>query len=146
MTATDHETRRAAEEAIAADPQPGHIYRTSWGYDQTNVEYFQIVRRTRGTVTLRRIAADYDDKTRRVYPVPGAWARDWGIDGNPGTPSRLKAEKAGYSEKVCHLRRPTKYNPNPTPGAGFRITESRTAWPYVGGGAWDTLAAGMPGH
>jgi hypothetical protein len=28
------------EKAIAQDPQPGHIYRTSWGYDQTNVEFF----------------------------------------------------------------------------------------------------------
>lgn len=149
---------------IAADPQPGDLYRTSWGYDQTNVEYFEVVKRTPGTVTLRRIAArmgreEWGENPRSVYPAPGSYIRDRLMDGNPpwtgssGThypnPRFEKAERDGYSEKVCRLAtKPRKWQTDgkPSMGAYLTIDEVRSAWPYESGGAYDTIAAGDPGH
>lgn len=135
-------------EKIAADPQPGDIYRTSWGYDQTNVEFFQVVRRTPGTVTLRRIAAEVRDG--RLWPCPGQWTTDYHL-GSVGPET-----ESTYSEKVCRLatklakwqtvRVGLDMPEVPRMGASLTIDDVRTAWPYVGGGAYDTHAAGGMGH
>lgn len=44
----------AAARFVAA-AQPGDIYYTSWGDDQTNVDFYQVVRKTEKTVFVRRI-------------------------------------------------------------------------------------------
>jgi hypothetical protein len=36
--------------------QPGHVFCYSWGYDQTNVEYFQVTEKHGQNLTLRAIA------------------------------------------------------------------------------------------
>ena len=139
------QARREIEQAIAKNPQPGAIYHTSWGYDQTNVEFFEVVKRTPGTVTLRRLCATVEDG--KLYPKPGAYCRDWGIDGNPGTSAYEKAAAVGYSEKVCRLAtKPSKWDPTPRMGASLTIDDVRHAWPWSGGGKYDTHAAGHPGH
>lgn len=129
-----------SEDAIAADPQPGDIYRTSWGYDQTNVEFFEVVRRTPATVTVRRIAGRmgveaHGENPRSVYPAPGQYIDDFHLrDG----------------QKVCRLetkRRKWQGDGDPIiPGRSLTIDNVRYAWPYSTGGAWDTLAAGEAGH
>lgn len=49
----------------------GDIFYDSWGYDQTNVDFFQVTEITKGTVTLRAIASSWtDDKMYAVVPVP----------------------------------------------------------------------------
>lgn len=35
--------------------KPGDIFYTSWGYEQTNVEFYQVVRATEKTVWVREI-------------------------------------------------------------------------------------------
>lgn len=53
--------RKAGRAAVFAKGNPfkvGDVVRYSWGYDQTNVEYFQIVAATERTVDLRRIACE----------------------------------------------------------------------------------------
>lgn len=40
----------------AEDIQPGHIFRYSWGYDQTNIDYFQVTEKHGQNLTLRAIA------------------------------------------------------------------------------------------
>jgi hypothetical protein len=149
----DHIGRQRREQEMYDDPQIGDIFRTSWGYDQTNVEFFQVVARSAKSVKLRRISMRYDETTRRVYPVKNGWARDYGLDGNASytytdrdgndqrytNPVREAAEKAGYSQ--TGWRR--------IDGHAFRIDTIgyiRHAFAYTGGGAWDTLAAGQPGH
>jgi hypothetical protein len=148
-----------SEEEIAADPQPGDLYRTSWGYDQTNVEYFEVVKRTPGTVTVRRIASrmgdpDQGENPRYVYPAPGAWIHDVLMDGNSEIYDHDSnewkpnpAHKLPYSEKVCRLatKASTKWGGDPRMGASLTIGH-RHAWPYESGGAYDTIAAGEPGH
>lgn len=145
-TAEEQAAKVRAENTIAANPQPGDIYYTSWGYDQTNVEFFEVVRRTAGTVTLRRIAARMENG--RLWPMPGEWARDFLLDGNSGTERWLRAKDQGYSEKVARMQRPTKWETDPVPGAHLKIDRSRTAWPWVPsqGGVYETFAAGGMGH
>lgn len=43
-------------------PQIGDIYRCSWGYDQTNVDYYQVTRVTDKSVWIREVcqSRDYD--------------------------------------------------------------------------------------
>lgn len=120
----------------------GTVWATSWGYDQTNVEYFEVVRETGASIVLRRIAGEVIDG--RLYPRPGEWATDWGLMGNPGTPARVRDEGRGYSEKLCR-------KPRGDVGGGYtirsvRIDECRYAYPYEGGGSYDTAAAGDAGH
>ena len=46
MDAVDRKARRAAEKKAACashDVKPGDVFRASWGYDQTNIDYYQIV-------------------------------------------------------------------------------------------------------
>lgn len=43
------------------DLKVGDILYTSWGYDQTNVDYYQVVRTTPCTVDIRPIASDVTD-------------------------------------------------------------------------------------
>lgn len=49
--------RRAADGCTL---KAGDIVNTSWGYDQTNVDFFIVTRATRSTVWVRAIAADYE--------------------------------------------------------------------------------------
>ena len=112
----------------------GAIWRTSWGYDQTNVEYFEVVRETTASVVVRRIGAEVRDG--RLYPRAGEWTTDFHLMGNPGTPERLRDEARGYSEKLC--RKPQN--------RAIRIDDVRHAFPYEGGGSYETYAAGGMGH
>lgn len=116
----------------------GAIWKTSWGYDQTNVEFFQVVRETGASIVLRRIGADVDVRDGRLYPALGRWETDIHLMGNPGTPSRIRDEERGYSEKMCRKPRGKSRS--------VIIDDVRYAWPYEGGGAYDTYAAGGLGH
>lgn len=51
--------------------QPGDILISEWGYDQSNVDYYQIVHRTPHTVTIQQIKKDirYEPNGVRAYPV-----------------------------------------------------------------------------
>lgn len=48
---------RAEAAALEHDYKVGEVLSASWGYDQTNIEWFEIVATTRKTVTFRKIAA-----------------------------------------------------------------------------------------
>lgn len=115
-------------------PELGHVYRTSWGYDQTNSEFFEVVAVSKSgkSVKLHRIATRIDNTTRRVHPIPGeyvadfhepmptGWRRWHGPQGR--SDGFVKVDTTGYI---------------------------RHAWPYdlaSDGGAYDTIAAGHPGH
>lgn len=46
MEAVERKAKRAAEKKAACashDVKPGDIFEASWGYDQTNIDYFQVV-------------------------------------------------------------------------------------------------------
>jgi hypothetical protein len=127
--------------AIADACKVGTVWYTSWGYDQTNVEFFEVVRETAASIVLRRIGAEVRDG--RLYPRPGVWCVDFGLEGNSGTPTWERDRARGYSEKMC--RKPRIYRDG-YQSRGVTISDCRTAWPYEGGGQYDTIAAGQPGH
>lgn len=55
------EERRAETVKYQHSCQAGDIYRTSWGYDQTNVEFFQVVEVKGKYAILREIASHAED-------------------------------------------------------------------------------------
>lgn len=131
---------KTALQAHAADYDAyrvGAIWYTRWGYDQTNVEFFEVVRETGASVVLRRIKSEVHDGRR--FPSPGEYTVDFSLQGNPGTPARIRDEGRGYSETLCRKR---DVGSRPM----VRIDDVRSAWPYEGDGQYDTDAAGLPGH
>ena len=119
----------------------GQIWNTSWGYDQTNVEFFQVVRESDKSIWLRRITSTIRDG--RVYPVKDSFCTDVHLAGNSGTRNYERDATRGYSEKVC---RKTGYGTGSTYRVYARIDDVRTAYPYEGGGQYETYAAGGAGH
>jgi hypothetical protein len=118
----------------------GSIWRTSWGYDQTNVEYYQVVRETRASVWLREIAAEVGAVDRKVYPVCDAFVaqREWPHAFNEE--QRIEDDPLKRPEGEMH--RKGRYPDHPS----ITLDYVRHAWPYEGGGNYDTLAAGEAGH
>lgn len=54
----------------------GDVFHNSWGWEQTNIDFFQVVKTTKTTVTVRKIeksTESYDGRTMsgRVLPLPG---------------------------------------------------------------------------
>lgn len=52
--------RKAGREAVLAKGNPykvGDVLRNSWGYDQTNVDFYEVIAVTSRTVTYRKIGA-----------------------------------------------------------------------------------------
>ena len=49
----------AAERKDATNPyKVGDVFRSSWGYDQTNINYYQAIKVTTKTVTVREVAQE----------------------------------------------------------------------------------------
>jgi hypothetical protein len=56
--------------------QVGTILHTSWGYDQTNVEFFEVVERKPASVVVREISSDLEETAfmqGRRTPCPGEY-------------------------------------------------------------------------
>lgn len=102
------------------DYKVGTIYTCSWGYDQTNADFYVVTRETPHTVTLQRIATQHIDG--RAYPDPTRTLED-------RKPKRCK-KQLGYRGERPWLR----------------INTYSGAKPYEGGGCFDTAAAGQAGH
>lgn len=117
--AKDRADRSAARAAFRHTLQVGDILVSTWGYDQTNVDYYQITQLNgQHMVTACAIGADNVDRgnmTGRSVPVPGKFT------GKPfrarvGSGNSIKGERCGYAS-------PLQY----TTVAGARIYQS-TAW------------------
>lgn len=57
-----------------ADIEIGHILVDSWGYDQTNIDYYKVIRKTAAMVEIRAIGQKYvesaSDMSEYVMPDP----------------------------------------------------------------------------
>ncbi len=71
--------------------QPGTIFVSHWGYDQTNVDFFEVISPTAKTVQLRPIARDRAPESRymtsEVTPKPGEYI---------GEPFRRKLQPSNF--------------------------------------------------
>jgi hypothetical protein len=112
-------------------PLIGTVWATSWGYDQTNVEFFQVIRETAKSVWVREIAAEA--RNGRVWPIVGTFLPY--EDRHGWRENERKPEG-----KRCLKPKPEDRYP------GIRIDDIRHAWRYEGGGKYETFAAGGMGH
>jgi hypothetical protein len=88
----------ALNELAARAPEKGDIMECSWGYDQTNIDYYEVVKTTASSVWLKKLTkkvvgggTGYDT----VAPVPGSDA------GKPVKMARWsKSPYFGYAAKV----------------------------------------------
>jgi hypothetical protein len=63
-------------EAMRERLQVGSILYTSWGYDQTNVEFFEVVERKPASVVVREIEGELEERgfmSGRTRPKPGKY-------------------------------------------------------------------------
>lgn len=114
----------------------GDIFYSSWGYDQTNTDYYEIVRVTESMVEVKPIQAsiDYSASGRgsdNVKPIPGSY-RDFDVRLETG-----RASEYGKPERQTKMCKVTGgYQGEPT-----IILNSRAnayAYPYKGGGQHQT--------
>lgn len=73
----ESEERRRCEREAAASVDVGDVFVTSWGYEQTNVDYFEVVEKHGQFVTVRQIASRTVETTgwmqSMVEAVPGCY-------------------------------------------------------------------------
>ena len=63
--------------AVGHDFEVGEILAGRWGYEQTNIDYYQIVRVTPSTVMVQQLnkrSTATGDMTSKSQPIPGAFA------------------------------------------------------------------------
>jgi len=68
---------RVAMDKMAAHPlSPGDILYSSWGYDQTNVDFYEVLAVTKATATIQKIEKRILPGSGRgqdsVVPIPGS--------------------------------------------------------------------------
>ena len=91
--------KRARNAAARNAPAPeiyveGAVLYTNWGYDQTNVEWYQVVARKGMTATIRALKCDYTETgfmSGRTAPVVGEFC---------GEPFRIRITKRGGCERA----------------------------------------------
>ena len=63
------------EEAEASGIEVGHIFVSSWGYDQTNIDFYEVVKVSGAMATIRkiekRLVSGRGDATEYVEPIRG---------------------------------------------------------------------------
>lgn len=98
----ESEERRRREREAAASVAVGDVFVTSWGYEQTNVDYFEVVEKHGQYVTVRPIASRTVEDTgwmqRTVEAVPGSYLdRCALIDDAPTARRKVR----GTAERPC---------------------------------------------
>lgn len=122
-------------------PRPvevGDVFVESWGYGQTNVDTYVVVRKTASSIFLKPCGQELTEDGRNVRPRPD---RILEFREEPGQHTRIgKVNANGEIRKAM-----------PTVGFGGRLWMKMTS--YSGASRWDgerayhdTIAAGMPGH
>ncbi len=101
---------------IAHNVKVGDLFCMSWGYDQTNIEFFQVVRTSANSVWVREIAArsvpgSQGFMCENVTPVKDSFLENssWCGAGNPPTMRRVKV----YCD-TPHFSFQGRYNARPT--------------------------------
>lgn len=90
-----YKAERAAEKKAFVNPyKVGDIFRSMWGYDQTNVDYFECVAVSGSMLTVRELQQDREGTgymTGRCVPLPGQYR---------GEPHRVRAQKGGFKSPI----------------------------------------------
>ena len=81
--------------------KPGDLFYTSWGYEQTNIDYYQVVSVTAKTLTLREIGSEY------IGGFGFAGECRAKPDDFRGEPFTSRRSKYGYYHESSHVLFPT---------------------------------------
>jgi hypothetical protein len=90
--------QRAKRLAWVPNYKVGEILHTSWGYDQTNVEFFEIVEAKGKFVTLRELAQETVHTgidSGKCVPLPGQYLKPRYEGDDAGVPIRRLAQEHG---------------------------------------------------
>lgn len=100
--------RKTRETEMAAKLKVGSLLSYIWGYEQTNVEFFEVTAKKGKTVTLRKIAGETVEETgwasAKVRPCPGRFIGEpftkrisaYGVSFAHGSGCPTTAESAHY--------------------------------------------------
>lgn len=69
-----HQKEKAKRKAVMNRPselQIGDILENSWGYDQTNIDFYQVISRTEKSVKVRAICSKEAENTYSIAPMTG---------------------------------------------------------------------------
>lgn len=105
----------------------GDIFYNSWGYDQTNVDFYEVVRTTEKMVEIKPIQSRVVEGgaySQSVEPVRGSY-RDYDVIIDTGRSSPYGQPER--QTKMCRVR--DGYQGGPT----VVLSDSHSAYPYKGG-------------
>lgn len=93
--------------ALPEEPVVGDILYSNWGYDQTNIDYYQIIKATPKQVVIRQLLKKVVGKTRaseKVVPLKGKFdsrgktlRRKWRPGWNGGIAVSINSYSGAYS-------------------------------------------------
>lgn len=114
---------------VAPSPQDvgievGSIFSSSWGYDQTNVDFYEVVALTPKGVRVKGIRKTLSETGRGVVPVPGSFRTE-----GAGDLKRLQAYEFRGEHNVY-----------------FTVNSYSSASLWDGQPEYDTIALGYEGH
>lgn len=139
--------------------EPGDALVAEWGYDQTNATFFRVESRTAKMATVVQVEAEtwYDEDgnpTTRLAPSERiVFGHDWRACEEPAGLNGLESREyhAAYGLPCRKAKRYKRKIHNDGGGERDRPYVKIESWGiyarlYMGGGAYDTIAAGLPGH
>jgi hypothetical protein len=108
----------------------GSIFHSSWGYDQTNADFYEVVALTPKAVRVKPISKRLAEDGSGVVPVPGSFGSSWRTkDAEKGDLKRLQSYEFRGEKKVS-----------------FTVASYASASLWDGKPKYDTIALGYPGH
>lgn len=95
--------RKAAARKLDHGLKVGDILNNSWGYDQTNVDFFEVVRVTKRCVWIRQLTSSIAETTE--------WMQGTRVP-NPGSYDKHYTEEWGEGGKKCVVNVSEKFGPS----------------------------------
>lgn len=120
---------RAKRKAWVSDYVVGEILHTSWGYDQTNVEYFEVTEVKGKHVVVREIAQERTATGHmqgHCVPLPGKYLEARHEGDKQGLPLRRLAQERGI--KIDEVRTAFRDKPQKIGGVEVHIPRHWTAY------------------
>lgn len=124
-------------------PNPGDVFIESWGYDQTNINAWAVVRATTQTVWIKPCALE------RVGEGHSTRLRPQLVNGKPVVrefrETRSRVGKVLNDGSVRKLVKFTEWRQEPEPYLNLTTYSNGYLWDRESA-FFDTIAAGYPGH
>lgn len=101
--ALSHAIRATSERRM---PQVGDILTASWGYDQTNVDFYEVVAVTKASVKIREIRGKIASSTGTqdvVVPAPGNYAVGYHGEASKILTKRFRLDGWGEGVYCCRI-------------------------------------------